>query len=145
MQYKHIGGDRAVGQAWMMIILGVLFVITTLLLFWMMSRKGYFSWLNEHLSFPNIFTILFCISYIVSVFFSSTFKIEWHSDGGYPLLLRYLSQAHIYLWIPLCVMIPFFFLIRNGGDVGMSFSYVKYPLYVGILLSSLYSGLSFYG
>ncbi len=143
--FKPMAGDRAVGQAWLFIMLLIFFILSTAILMIMMTRKGCFNWVSESDARRNLFVILFCIVYSVSVFFSGIFKTEWHEDGSFPMLLRYLSLAHVYLWIPLCVMIPFFFLIKSGADVGMDFIYIKYPLYAGILLSGFYSGLTLYG
>lgn len=143
--FKPMGGDRAMSQAWLMIQLGVLFFIITVILFISMTRKGCFSWVSEDHGRRNLIVIIFCICYVVSVFFSGIFKTEWYTGSGYPFILRYLSQAHAYIWIPLCVLVPFYFLLNAGADKGLSLAYVKYPLYTGIIFSGLYSGLTLFG
>ncbi|MBK8954103.1 MAG: hypothetical protein IPM34_00915 [Saprospiraceae bacterium] len=145
LQFKPMAGDRAVGQAWVMIFLALIFTLCTALLFFLMARKDCFIWFRENINFGKFFIPLFCLCYIIAVFFSSVFKTEWHSDSTFPYLLRFLSLGHFYIWIPLGVMLPFYFLIRDGGVQAMALTYVKYPLLLGILFSGLYSGLTLYG
>lgn len=143
--FKPAGGDRAVGQAWFLFFLALAFSLATIGLFILMSRKSLFSWFTAGGNFKTLGLIVFCISFIVAVFFSGMFKIEWYEGSGFPYVLRWLSLAYAYLWIPLCVLVPFYLIIRQGPESAMQIPWIRIPLYFGMAISILYSVLTLYG
>lgn len=134
--FVPMGGDRAVGQAWMLFFIGFLLSISVIVLFILMARKSCFLWLHAHTGIRTVMVVLFCVAVILTVFFSGVFSIEWYGDSGYPLFLRYLSMAGAYIWVPVIVLIPFYLLIRSPLDPSGG---LKLWVYSDMVLCSVYS------
>ena len=141
--FDPAGGDKAVGQAWSLIFSGAIFAVSAVLLFFLLARQGSFYWLGQSVGLRTILTILFCCTFITTVFFAGVFSVEWHGPNTpYPVLLHLFARSGAYLWIGILVLVPFYFLIMSPQHISKPMGYL---LKADVVLCGIFCLLLFYG
>lgn len=140
--FTPVGGDRAVGQAWLLFILGILVSLAVIVLMIVMSYKGCFHWVYPEAGTRLLILIISCIAFLLTVFFTGIFSTEWYSESGYPEVLKIFSRTGAHLWIAFAVMIPFYFLIKSPDNPA---AWVKGTLNIDFGICVLFSVLLAWG
>lgn len=109
LTYKHVGGDYAVGQAFVMFTLAQVVAAGMLIYFIIVCYKSSFQWLSPRQGTRALILTTFCMAMLLTLFFSFYFAIEWHGEK-LPYFLKGIANSGGYFWIALCILIPFYFL-----------------------------------
>ncbi|HMW39021.1 MAG: hypothetical protein K1X68_07320 [Saprospiraceae bacterium] len=136
--FTPMGGDRAVGQAWLLFILGMMVSLAVIVLFIAMSFKGCFNWIYPQAGSRLLIIIFACITLLLTIFFTGIFSTEWYAESGYPEVLKIFSRTGVHLWLSIAVMIPFYFLIKAPDNPAI---WVKGMLRIDFGICMLFSVL----
>jgi len=78
----------------------------------------------------------------MTVFFSGVFSTEWYGDSGYPVFLKHVARSGVLLWLPVIIMVPFYFLIRSPQDPS---PILRYCILAGMAICGVFSIGLLYG
>ncbi|MFZ1703939.1 MAG: hypothetical protein WAT79_06305 [Saprospiraceae bacterium] len=126
------GGDYGVGHAFTMILTALGFAAFTGFLTIFMAYKNYFDWIP--FESKNLTLFIGWASFVVSVFFLSSFKVEWHI-GEFPSYLKWMSSLRADIIISLLVLIPTFLILKLNTPLEKTPTYVPFSLLPGIFIS----------
>lgn len=130
------GGDRGVGAAFFLFLVGISFLIATGLLTWYLGWNNYFDWIGLPGIQRNGIIFIGWIAFAFATLASAFFKVEWHA-GEFPQFLRWLSQAQAAIWLPLLMLVPALILMNSDRTAANVSEYVKIPMMTAYILSIL--------
>ena len=136
-------GSNAMGYGLGMAFLGMGLAISSLLLTLNIGGKGGFNWVANQAPNRTLLVGLGWLTMVIASFACALFKWEWH-EGEFPQYLRWLSLQNAFIWMPLLMLIPYFFLLDAESKMGVSAHVYKWPLLAGFIVASVVcSGLLF--
>jgi hypothetical protein len=140
---KPPSGQNGMGLFYIIPFLAIGFAISSLILTLCVGWKNGFDWVSTAGTPRNLLIGGGWLSLVATTIFCIFFKWEWH-QGGYPLFLRWLALANGQVWIPLLMLVPYFFLLNTELRASVSLNTYKIPLMICFALSVIYSmGLLF--
>lgn len=135
-------GENAMGYGLGLAFFGLAFTISSLILTLCVGWKNGFDWVSNQSFNRNILVGLGWLCMAVTTFACAAFKWEWH--GEFPQFLRWLAKSNGQTWIPLLMLVPYFFLLNEQTRASVSPNVYKIPLIIGFALSAIISaGLLF--
>lgn len=136
-------GENAMGYGLGLAFFGLAFAISSLILTLCVGWKNGFDWVSDQSFNRNILVGLGWLCVAAATFACAAFKWEWHA-GEFPEFLRWLAKSNGQTWLPLLMLVPYFFLLNAETRASVSPNMYKIPLIIGFTLSVIISaGLLF--
>ena len=132
----RMSGDAGMGYGLALFALGIGFTICSLIVTISVANKGGFDWVFTAGAGRNLLIGIGWLSMAVATFAGAVFKWEWH-EGEFPQFLRWLAKSNGQTWIPLLILVPYFFLLNADIRAGISPNVYKIPLIIGFVLTSI--------
>ncbi|MEZ4901255.1 MAG: hypothetical protein R2822_05575 [Spirosomataceae bacterium] len=133
------GGDNAMGYGLGLAFVGLGLAISSLLVTIHIAGKGGFDWIPNQVFNRTLLVGLGWLMLIVASFACAVFRWEWHEDD-FPQYLRWVSLQNAFVWLPLLMIVPYFFLLDSVSKMGVSAPVYQWPLMVGFTISSIICG-----
>jgi hypothetical protein len=134
------GGDNSMGYGLALVFLSLGFAISSLILTIIIRSKGGFDWVYSEAGIRTGLVLLAWLGVALTIFFCALFKQEWHEDDLYPKFLHWIAMGYGQLWIPLPWLIACFLSLSPDWLSILSLQAFKIPFWVGLGISTLYSG-----
>jgi hypothetical protein len=135
------GGDRAMAYGLGMIFLNLGFAVSSLALTITLLAKGNFHWITTDASTRNTIVLMAWLCLVVTTFFCTLFKEEWHSDDNtYPQFLHVLALWNGQIWIPLLWLTACFLSLNTNWQASFSPILIKGSFFTGLFISVIYAG-----
>lgn len=136
-------GENAMGYGLGLAFFGLAFTVSSLILTLCVGWKNGFDWVSDQSFNRNLLVGLGWLCVAAATFACAAFKWEWHV-GEFPEFLRWLAKSNGQTWIPLLMLVPYFFLLNAGTRASVSPNVYKIPLITAFALCSIMSlGLLF--
>lgn len=129
-------GENAMGYGLGLAFFGLAFTISSLILTLSVGWKNGFDWVSNQSFNRNLLVGIGWLSISIVTFACAAFKWEWH-EGEFPKYLHWLAKSNGQTWIPLLMLVPYFFLLNAETRANVSPNVYKIPLIVGFALCSL--------
>jgi hypothetical protein len=104
-------GEAGMGYGLALMALGIGFTICGLILTINVANKDGFDWVLSAGASRNVLVGIGWLSVAVATFACAVFKWEWHE--GFPQFLRWLAKGQGVIWLPLLMLVPYFFLLNR--------------------------------
>jgi hypothetical protein len=126
-------GENAMGYGLGLAFFGLAFMISSLILTLCVGWKNGFDWVSDESFNRNLIVGLGWLCMAVATFACAAFKWEWH--GEFPQFLRWLAKSNGQTWIPLLMLVPYFFLLNEQTRANVSPQVYKIPLIIAFGLT----------
>ena len=103
-------GEDGMALGTMLTVVGIGFLISSLILTFSIAWKGGFDWISPQVRARNLWVGAGWLCMVIAVFDSSFFESRWCYD--FPTFLRWLAKSIQQLWIPLLMFAGYFFLFK---------------------------------
>lgn len=137
-------GENAMGYGLGLAFFGLAFAISSLILTLSVGWKNGFDWVSNQSFNRNILVGLGWLCMAVAVFACGVFKWEW-SEGKFPQFLLSLAKTNGQTWLPLLMLVPYFFLLNTDLRPNVSPNVYKIPLIIGFVLAVIISAALLFG
>ncbi|GAB3800790.1 hypothetical protein GCM10028819_26790 [Spirosoma humi] len=134
-----VGGDASMGYGLGLVLLSLGFALSSLALTIIVRSKGGFDWVAQESGPRTALVFMFWLSMVLMAFFGTQFKLEWHSEGGYPQILRWLALGYGQLWTPLLWLVVCFLSIHPAWQLIVSVRAFTIPFWIGLGVSVLFT------
>lgn len=131
----RMSGEGGMGYGLGIAALGLGFAISSLILTISVAYKGGFDWITN---FRALIVGLGWLFMAVATFACVAFKWEWH-EGEFPQFLRWLAKSEGQVWMPLLMLVPYFFLLNTELRASVSPNMYKIPLIIGFIVAFIVS------
>jgi hypothetical protein len=136
----RMSGEGGMGYGLGIAALGLGFAISSLILTISVANKGGFDWITN---FRALIVGIGWLFMAAATFACVAFKWEWH-EGEFPQFLRWFAKSEGQVWMPLLMLVPYFFLLNTELRASVSPNMYKMPLMIGFVLTAIMSlGLLF--
>jgi hypothetical protein len=132
----RMSGEGGMGYGLALFVFGLGFTLCSLFLTLCVVWQNGFDWVLVASAGRNILIGFGWLCMAAATFASAAFKWEWH-EGEFPQYLRWLAVNHGLIWIPLLMLIPYFFLLNAEIRASVSPNVYKIPLIIGFSLTTL--------
>jgi hypothetical protein len=140
---KPLSGQNNMGYELTAVFFWLGFTISSLVLTFCVAGKGGFDWVLTAGVTRNFLLGIGWVSVGITTFFCTAFQGELHK-GELPFVLRLLPASHGQIWIPLLMLVPYFFLLNVETRANVSSNVYKTPLILCFALCFSYlTGLCF--
>ena len=129
-------GENSMGYGLGLGFFGLAFTISSFILTLFVGWKDGFDWVTDQDLNRTLLVGLGWLLMSVATFACAAFKWEWH-QGEFPQYLRWLAKSNGQTWIPLLMLVPYFFLLNTETRANVSPNVYKMPLMIGFALCSL--------
>jgi hypothetical protein len=130
------GGQDGMGYGLALFALGIGFTISSFFLTLSVGWKGGFDWVSQQSGTRNLLVGIGWLGMAAATFACTVFKWEWH-PGEFPHFLRWLALRNGQIWIPLLMLVPYFFLLNADTRASVSPNLYKIPLTIGLVITSI--------
>jgi hypothetical protein len=127
-------GDNAMGYGLGLAFFGLVFTISSLVLTLCVGWKGGFNWVSDQNTTRYLIVGLGWLSMAVATFACAAFKWEWHK-GEFPQFLHSLAKSNGQTWIPLLMLVPYFYLLSAELRASVAPQVYKMPLTIAFVLT----------
>ena len=129
-------GEYAMGYGLGLAFGGLAFTLSSLILTFIVGRKNGFDWVSSQSFSRNLLVAIGWLCVAAATFACAAFKWEWH-EGEFPQFLRWLAKSNGQTWIPLLMLVPYYFLLNIEMRASVSPNMYKIPLILAFALSSI--------
>jgi hypothetical protein len=133
----RLSGDGAMGYGLGLAFFGLAVTISSMILTIYVGWKGGFDWVSES-GIRNFVVGIGWLCMAIATFACGAFKWEWH-QGEFPIFLHWLAKSNGQTWIPLLMLVPYFFLLNSEMRAIVSPNVYKMPLIFGFALTFIMS------
>ncbi len=131
-------GEAGMGYGLALAALGLGFTICSLILTINVANKGGLDWVLSAGASRNVLIGIGWLSLAIATFACAVFKWEWH-EGAFPKFLHWVAVHHGQIWLPLLMLVPYFFLLNAQTRASISPNVYKIPLIIGFAVSVIMS------
>jgi hypothetical protein len=124
--------------------LGLTFTVSSLILTLCVGWKGGFNWVSDQNITRNLVVGLGWLCMAVATFACAAFKWEWH-EGEFPQFLHWLAKANGQTWLPLLMLVPYFYLLSAELRASVSPQVYKIPLMIAFGITGFMALAILYG
>jgi hypothetical protein len=139
-----LSGENGMGYGLGLAFFGLAFAISSLILTLYVGWKNGFDWVSNQNFNRNVLVGLGWACMAAAVFACGVFKWEWH-EGDFPKFLDWFAKSNGQTWIPLLMLIPYFFLLNTETRASVSPNMYKIPLIIGFVLTIIISAALLFG
>jgi hypothetical protein len=134
------GGQNNMGtEALAFLALGIGFTISSLILTLCVGSKGGFDWVSDQSRTRNLVVGIGWLCLVVATF--ACMVLKW-DKGASPSFLVWLGKSNGETWIPLLMLVPYFYLLSADLRASVSPNVYKIPLTIAFGLT-VFIALSF--
>ena len=128
-------GENAMGLGMMLSVVGIGFIVCSLILTISIGWKGGFDWVSPQGRTRNLWVGAGWLCVMITVFDASVFESRWCYD--FPAFLRWLVKSIEYLWIPLLMFVGYFLFLNTALKARVSPNVYKTTLTIAFGLAAL--------
>jgi hypothetical protein len=133
-----LSGENAMGYGLGLAFWGLVFTISSFVLTIIVGRKNGFDWVAVQSGSRILLVAIGWLCVAVAVFACAAFKWEWH-EGEFPNYLHWIAKNNGQLWIPLLMLVPYFFLLDADRKAAITPFVYKLPLILNFMVSVIIS------
>jgi hypothetical protein len=113
----------------------IAFAIFSLILTLCVEWKSGFDWVSDKSETRNLLVGIGWLFMVVATLTCAFFKWEWH-PGEFPQFLRWLSKSNGQTWIPLLMLVPYYYLLSAELRTSVPSYVYKMPLTIAFGLTT---------
>jgi hypothetical protein len=133
-----LSGENAMGYGLGLAFWGLAFTISSFVLTIIVGRKHGFDWVSDQSGSRILFVSIAWLCTAIAVFACAAFKWEWHA-GEFPNYLHWLAKINGQVWIPVLILVPYFFLLDADRRSAISPLMYKVPLILNSIVCFIMS------
>jgi hypothetical protein len=126
--------DGLMGYGLGLAFLGLAFTVSSGILTFCVGWKGGFNWVSDQSSTRHLIVGFGWLCMAIATFACAAFKWEWH-QGEFPIFLRWLAKSNGQTWIPLLMLVPYFYLLSAELRASVAPQVYKMPLMIAFGLT----------
>ena len=113
--------------------LGIGFTISSLILTLCVGWKGGFDWVSDQSKTRNLLVGIGWLCLVVATF--ACMVLKWDNKGAFPSFLVWLGKSNGGTWLPLLMLVPYFYLLSADLRANVPPNVYKMPLTIAFGLS----------